>query len=247
MLDIKIKFQENFMCKRNVIAAIILMLLMIATTSYAAADQYNWKIVDTIDGCQIYTSAVSGKDYIASKATCVIPARMEVINTLLRDIANYPEWMTDCKETKMLKIVDEQNDVFIFWFRQHIALFPDRDLVIKSKIVIQPEEGKDLIYSDLTNEIPYDAGKGYVRMSSFSSLFTLQWKDRENTTVTYMIDPNLNKGIPSGAANGKIKLTPFKTLQNMKKMVKLSKYVSPAKTNRYHKKVEDGIKNGYLR
>lgn len=235
------------MCKRNVLATIILMLLIFATTSIAAADKYNWKLVDTEDGCQIYTSAVSGKDYIASKAICVIPARMEVIATLLRDIANYPEWMPDCKATKILKVVDEQNDVYIFWFRQHIALFTDRDMVLKSKSVIQSEKGRNLIYADSTNEIPCDAGKGYVRMPSFNSLFTLQWKDRESTTVTYVTDPDLGKGIPSGIANRKIKLAPFKTLQNMKKMVKLSKYVEPAKTNRYNKIVEDGIKKGYLK
>jgi hypothetical protein len=234
------------MAKRNFIITLVLMLLTVASTGFAA-DRYQWKLVGTKDGCQIYTSPVAGRDYIAAKTTCVIPARLEVIGMVLRNIANYPEWMQDCKETKMLKVVDDQNDVFIFWFRQHITLLTDRDMVLKSKVKMNLEKGQDLIYADSTNEIPHDAGNGYVRMPSFNSLFTLEWVDREHTRVTFMIDPDLGQGVPTGIANSTIKSTPFKTLKKMVKMVKLSKYIEPAKTSKYNKEVEDGIKKGYLK
>jgi len=232
------------MAKINFIITAVFMLLIIASTSYAF-DKYQWKLADTEDGCQIYTSVVAGRDYVASKATCVIPARMEVIGMVLRDIANYPEWMQDCKETKILEVVDDANDVFIFWFRQHITLLTDRDMVIKSKTIIRTEKGQNLIYADATNEVPYDPGKGYVRMPSFSSLFTLEWIDREHTRVTFMIDPDLGKGIPIGIANNTIKSTPLKTLKKMTKMVKLSKYVEPAKTSKYNKFAEDYVRAGH--
>ena len=232
------------MAKINFIITVVCMLLIMTSTGFAL-DQYQWKLVDTEDGCQIYTSVVAGRDYVAAKATCVIPARMEVIGMVLRDIANYPEWMQDCKETKILKVVDDANDVFIFWFRQHITLLTDRDMVIKSKTIISPEKGQNLIYAEATNEVPYDPGKGFVRMPSFSSLFTLEWIDREHTRVTFMIDPDLGKGIPIGVANNTIKSTPFKTLKKMKKMVKLSKYVESAKTSKYNKFVEDYVKAGH--
>ena len=232
------------MAKINFIIIVLCMLLIMTSTGFAF-DKYQWKLVDTEDGCQIYTSVVAGRDYVAAKATCVIPARMEVIGMVLRDIANYPEWMQDCKETKILKVVDDANDVFIFWFRQHITLLTDRDMVIKSKTIISPEKGQNLIYAEATNEVPYDPGKGFVRMPSFSSLFTLEWIDREHTRVTFMIDPDLGKGIPIGVANNTIKSTPFKTLKKMMKMVKLRKYVESAKTSKYNKFVEDYVKAGH--
>ncbi len=232
------------MSKRNVIITVVLMLLIAATTCFSA-DKYQWKLVDTEDNCQIYTSAVAGKDYIAAKATCLIPARIEVLGTLLRDIPNYPEWMHDCKETKMLKTVDDEKDVFIFWFRQHIDLLTDRDMILKSKTVIDMQNGTNLIYADSTKEMSYDSGKGYVRMPSFYSLFTLQWVDREHTRVTFIVDPDLGPGVPSGIANSKIKTTPFKTLKNMMKMVKKSKYVEAAKTSKYNKMAEDFVKSGH--
>jgi hypothetical protein len=234
------------MAKRNFIITVVLMLLIVASTSFAV-DRYQWKLVDTEDGCQIYTSAVAGRDYVAAKTTCVIPTKIEVVGVVIRDIANYPEWMEDCKETKVLKTVDDENDVFIFWVHQHVTLLTDRDMVIKSKIIMNLEKGRYLIYGDLTNEMSYNSGKGYVRMPSFNSLFTLDWIDREHTRVTYMVDPDLGKGVPSSVANSVIKQNPYKSLKKMMKEVKKSKYIESAKTSKYNKLVEDAMKAGFVK
>jgi hypothetical protein len=155
--------------------------------------------------------------------------------------------MDDCKETKILKVVDEENDIFIFWLRQHITLFSDRDMVLKSRVDMNLKNGKDIIHVDSTDEMKYDAGKGYVRMPSFSSVWTLEWKDREHTTVTFMVDPDLGKGVPKGIANRLIKTTTYKSLKRMMKEVKKSEYIEEAKTSKYNKLVEDGIKSGFLK
>ncbi len=232
------------MSEKNGCITVVLMFLMTAATCFSS-DEYQWKLVDTKEDCQIYTSAVPGKEYIAAKTTCIIPTRIEVIATVLRDIPNYPEWMHDCKATKMLKTIDDEKDVFIFWFRQHIALLADRDIILKSKTVIDMQNSTNLVYADSTNELPYDSGKGYVRMPSFHSLFTLQWVDREHTRVTFMIDPDLGSGVPPGIANSNIKSTPFKSLQSMMKMVKKSKYIEASKTSKYNKMAEDFLKAGH--
>ena len=232
------------MSRRNLAMIFVLMLLIIATTGFAA-DKYQWKLVDTEDNCQLYTSEVAGKEYVAAKTTCLIPARIEVLGVILRDIANYPEWMEDCKDTKILKVVDDEKDVFIFWFRQHVLLLKDRDMILKSKTAIDMKDGINLVYADSTTEMDYDAGKGYVRMPSFYSLFTLEWVDRENTRVTFMVDPDLGKGVPTGIANSTIKKLPYKTLKNMMKMAKKSQYIEAAKTSKYNKMAEEFVQSGH--
>jgi hypothetical protein len=227
------------MSKRNVIITEVLMLLIIVSTSFAA-DKYQWKLAETKDECQIYTSTVAGKDFIAAKAICVMPARIEVIGTILRDIENFPEWMEDCKETKMLKVVDDEKDVYIFWYRHNVMLpYTDRDIVIKSKITSDLANGHHVINADLTSEIPYDSGKGYVRMPTFYSTYILDWVDREHTKVTFIIDPDVGKTIPASVANILIKTTPYKSLKKMMKMAKQSKYIEAAKTNKYGKMAEE--------
>jgi hypothetical protein len=232
------------MFKKSIIVSTALLLLVVATTSFAQ-DKYQWKLEDTDDGCQIYTSPVEGKAYVAAKTVCTVNAKIEVIGMVIRDIANFPEWMDDCKETKILKVVDDEKDVFIFWLRQHIPLLTDRDVILKSDNLIKP--GLAVIKTTGTNEIPYDVDKGYVRMPSFSSEYTLEWIDREHTKVTFMIDPDLGKGLPKGISNSTIKKNPFKSIKGLKKMVKLDKYIEAAKTSKYAKIVEDGIKDGTLK
>jgi hypothetical protein len=225
----------------------ILSLLLIIAGNCFATDKYQWKLAETSNNCEIYTSAVPGKKYIAAKASCVVPVRREVVGVVLRDIAAYPEWMEDCKETKILKVVDDQNDVFIFWFRQHVPLLKDRDIVLKSRVVIDEQHGQSVVYTNSTNEIKYEAGKGYVRMPSFSSLISIDWVDREKTRITFMIDPDLGEGLPPSLSNLIIKTNPIKSLKRMMKVLKNPKYIEAAKTSKYNKLAEDAIKAGYAK
>jgi len=208
------------------------------------AERYQWKFAGEENGCRIYISEVAGKDYIAAKATCVIPARMDVVGVILRDIAGYPGWMHDCSETRILKVADEANDVLIFWMRQHIALFTDRDMVLKSKTVCKQESGQCFVYTESTREMSYDSGTGYVRMPSFRSQFVLEWIDEKHTRVTFSIDPDLGRGIPVSAANRTIRSLPSLSLKAMAEMAKQQKYADSARTSKYAKLVEDYLRTG---
>lgn len=231
---------------RNFMLPIILIIFTFTTNGFTA-DKYQWKLVDNKNDCKIYTSTVPGKGYIAAKTSCLFPARIETVGVVLRDIANYPNWMEDCSDTKILKEYDAANDGFIFWFRQNIPFQTDRDMVIKSKADFDFNKGKNVIYADITQEVPYDAGKGYIRMPSFSSVWTMQWVDREHTMVTFMIDPDLGDGLPLFIANPMIKDTPLKSLKKMMKVVKEKKYIEAGKKSRYFNLVEEAIKGGYLK
>ncbi|OHD64198.1 MAG: hypothetical protein A2176_00995 [Spirochaetes bacterium RBG_13_51_14] len=236
------------MLKRNgIVIAVLMLCVAVFSSGIQSAERYQWKLEKTKDGCQMYTTTVPGKEYIASKCVCVIPAKMEVIGVILRDIPNFPEWMNDCKATKLLKTVDDVNDVFIFWFRQHVPLLTDRDMVLKSSVVQNYNKGWSRITANLTKEMNYDVNKGYVRMPFFTSEWLLEWIDREHTRATFMIDPDLGKGLPVGMSNGIIKDTPYKTMMNLMKMVKLQKYIDSASKSKYRTMVENGIKAGNLK
>ena len=234
------------MARSNFVITIIFTIFIFTSTGFTA-DKYQWKLVDTENECKIYTSTVPGKGYIAAKATCLFPARIETVGVALRDIANYPNWMEDCSETKILKEYDAANDGFIFWYRQNIPLQTDRDMVLKSKTDWDFKKGKNVIYADMTEDVPYDSGKGYIKMRSFSSVWTLQWVDREHTMVTFMIDPDLGDGLPVSIANSIIKTNPLKSLKKMMKIVKEKKYIEAGKKSKYVKLVEEAIKGGHLK
>jgi len=225
-------------------AALVLFVAVLAGDSQSQA-KYQWKLDSTSGGFSTYTSPVAGKEYVAARAVGVIPAKMEEVGMVIRDIPNYNQWMKDCTMTKMLKIVNDQQDVFLFWFQQHVPILTDRDMVLKSNVVLNYRDGWCLIKAFSTNEIAYDSKKGYVRMPSFSCEFFLEWVDRDHTRVTFTIDPDLGKGVPVSIANSTIAGIPSKTLAGMTKMVKLPKYVDSAKTSKYNKMITDAIKQGY--
>jgi hypothetical protein len=120
-------------------------------------------------------------------------------------------------------------------------------MVLKSSATLDTKKISADIKAELTKEVSYDSGEGYVRMSSFSCEFFLEWVDREHTKVTFSIDPDPGKGMPKGISNSRIKKIPIKSLNGMMKMVKLQKYIDSAKTTRYVKMIEDGIKAGSIK
>ena len=230
--------------KLFVMTALVLFVAVLSGDTYSQA-KYQWKLDSNSGGVATYTSSVAGKDYIAARAIAVIPAKMEEIGMVIRDIPNYNQWMKDCTATKMLKVVSDPNDVFLFWFQQHVPILTDRDMVLKSNVVLNYKDGWCLIKAFTTNEVAYDAKKGYVRMPSFSCDFYLEWVDREHTRVTFTIDPDLGKGVPSSIANSTIKGIPGKTLAGLQKMAKMQKYIDAGKTSKYNKMITAAIKQGY--
>lgn len=203
---------------------VLVSLLGTLAPAFASADEgrFKWKREPDEAGCQIVTSAVSGKKYIASKATCIVNARLDAIGATLRDIPHYPNWMHDCRATTMLKVVDQENDVYVFWFRQHIPLLPDRDMVLRSAVTHGKADGKEWhsILASSTNELTYDASKGYVRMPSFTSEWRLEEIDAEHTRVSFMIDPDLGEGMLVGVANSLITRMPYKSIRGLTKELK---------------------------
>ena len=235
-------FKQNY-----VLVATIIFIIAVATSSTQSAPTYQWKLEDTRGEYQIFTSNVPSKEFIAAKCVAVIPARMDVISLVLRDIPHFSEWMSDCKATKILKVGDDRADVFIFWFRQHVPFFTDRDMVLRSSVIINYQEGRSIIHSRSTNEMSYDANEGYVRMPSFYSEFLLEWIDQNHTRVTFWIDPDLGKGLPIGMSNATIKMIPYKSLEGLAKMVKLKQYIEAAKTSEARKMIDDAVKKGYIK
>ncbi len=209
--------------------------------------KYDWKLDKTSDTCKSYTSEVAGKEYIAAKAVCDVPARLEVLGMILHDIENFPEWMADCKATKVLKVEDDEKDVIVFWLHQHIPILKDRDMVLRSTINIDYAKGINIIEARSTEDIKYDSGKNVFRMPSFYSQYRLEWIDREHTRVTFLIDPDLGPGLPVGISNSTIRKIPMRSMEGMIRMTQQKKYIEGAKTTKYAKWVEEALKQGYLK
>lgn len=193
------------------------LLTLLLSPALAAAEGYQWTRQKEESGCVLETSVVPGKRYIAAKATCTVHAKLHDIGDILRDIPAYPRWMHDCTSTTMLKVLDAEHDTYLFWYRQHIPVLADRDMVLKSVVQRTEVENREVysIVASSTDEATYDARKGYVRMPSFTSEWRLEELDAEHTRVSFMIDPDLGGGLPAGLATPRIAQMPFRSIQGL--------------------------------
>ena len=219
----------------------------LAVSNTEPANKYNWELERTDGNCKSYSSVVAGKEYLAAKAVCDVPARMEVMGMILHDIEYFPEWMSDCKATKILKVENDEKDVIVFWLHQHIPILKDRDMVLRSTNLIDYAKGINLIEARSTDDIKYDSGKSVFRMPSFYAQYRLEWIDREHTRVTYLIDPDLGPGLPIGISNSTIRKIPIKSMEGMMKAAKEKKYAEGARNTKYAAWVEEAIKLGFLK
>lgn len=227
----------------------ITMALMCAAAVFTGGTsgktKYEWKLEKTKNGCQIFSSVTPGKEYIAAKCVSVIDAKMDEIGVVLKDIAAFPEWMADCRQAKVLKVIDEENDKMIFYIHQHVPILTDRDMVLKSNVILNYRKGWASIETFATKEFPYPDQKGRIRMPNFSSLWYLEWIDKDHTRATFMIDPDLGAGLPVSLSNSMIKDLPYKSMQGLKKMVKQPKYLEAAKKSKYRKLIDQAVKEGF--
>lgn len=241
----------------NLIALLILLFALLGVPHARAQvsqdsmaeepSKYQWKLESSEGNCKSYSSEVAGKEYIAAKAVCEIPARLEVIAMILRDIENYPAWMADCKATRMLKVEDDEKDTLVFWLHQHIPIFKDRDMVLRSVVTIDYSKGLHLIEARSIEDIKFDSGKNVFRMPSFYTRYKLDWIDREHTRVTFLIDPDLGNGLPVGISNATIRKIPYRSMEGMMKMATEKKYLEGAKSSKYARRVDEAIKLGFLK
>lgn len=220
---------------------------LIRETLEADPAKYQWKFESEEDNCKSYSSSVAGKPFVAAKIVCEMAVRMEVIGTILRDINNYPAWMSGCEATKMLKIEDDAKDSFIFWWHHHIPLLRDRDTVLRVTTAYNLAKGYELIDVYSTEEIKFNPNENIVRMTSAYTPFKLEWIDREHTRVSWMLDLDVGSGVPPFIANGIIKKIPHKSMVGLAKMAMEPKYLDAAKNNKYFKAIDDAIKQGLIK
>ncbi len=228
---------------------IILFVVFFSSIHASGIETYNWKLESKKNGCVIYTSRVKGQPFKAAKCVSVINAPIEVIGVVLRDFPSYPQWMEDCKATKILKVIKETdiNDALIVYVHQGVPVISDRDVVLESNASYNYNRGYFKIEFRSTNQVKYGPINGNVRMKRMVGMWRLDYINRNKTRCTYVVNAHLGGMVPGWIANPALKKLPYKTMVNLKKMAQKEKYRVIAKKSKYYRKMQEAIKKGYLK
>jgi hypothetical protein len=203
---------------------ICLLLLLVAMSSavYAGND---WKLKKDKNGIKIYLRKVPGSPLKEFMGVVYFKnTRLSSLVAVLDDTSSYPRWMHKCIEARLLKQVSLYNRLS---YTVTDAPWPvsDRDLVAYSEITQDAKTGAVIIrISARPDYLP--ANKKRVRVPRMKGSWTFVPAGQGTIKVVYRMHSDPGGSLPAGLANMAVVDLPFRTLTELRKIVKEGKYAN---------------------
>ena len=217
------------MLKNKIFLLIALSLLILPGLCLGGAP--DWNLAMDKNCVQVYSRPMPGSDLLVFKAEGVIDADMEVLRCVLGDIPAYPNWMSNCRETSVLKKYDEDN--YLVHYVQSLPWpIANRDVVLKASTEIRLDKGYVLVNLRSQNESNIVVDDSLVRMGDFEGSMLLEVLDPGRTKMTFTIHADPGGSLPARGVNAGALNVPYRTIIGMKKMVQKKKYIEAAASGR---------------
>ena len=186
---------------------------------------YAWDLAKEGKGIEVYTRKVGGSKFKEYKGIMTVEAPLSGLVALVDDASAYPKWIDTCKEGKTLKRISPKES-YVYTVNKAFPV-ANRDAIVRNVILQDPEtlavtieiEGKP-------DSIPVN--EKLVRVTYIKGFWRFTPLDQGKVEVVYQVHNEPGGGIPAWLVNSFVVKQPFRTLVNMQKMVKESRY--PDKT-----------------
>ena len=186
----------------------------------------NWDLKKEKSGIAVYTRSVEGSDFDEFKAETIIEnANIYDVLNVLMDVENYINLYPDCYNPEILEQNGKWNNIHYILTK---APFPvkDRDGVNEITTTFD-ENGKSarVTIKPLPDYIPEK--KGIVRIQKGAGFWQLT-EENNGVAITYQYHGDPAGDVPAWLANSFVVTHPYKTIVNMRNMIKSNK-----QTNKY--------------
>ncbi|MFH2099401.1 MAG: START domain-containing protein, partial [Pseudomonadota bacterium] len=152
-----------------------------------------------------------------------VEAPMAVLAEVLKDLENYPAWMSKCEKATVIQ--DLGGGSFLIHYVQSMPWpVTNRDVVLLADTRFLPESGRmEVTLAAAPDSAPPD--KDFVRMTSFAGHMELTWLSRNQTRVRFTMRADPAGSLPAKAVNAGALDVPYKTLLGMREMAGKEKYI----------------------
>ncbi len=224
---------------RTIGMALLLPLLIIPAVPLAAGG--GWTKIKDANGIRVYERPDSATGLVEYLAVTLIDGKMEVIGEALRDVDSFNQWVSDCKEARIVKKHDKNN--FITYMVLNPPIIEERDIVLEDRTMYDFDHGKAAIsfFSIDYGAIP--AKKGKTRVTVMDGAYTMEFLGRDKTKFIYRLKVDPAGSIPKKVAYAVMKQFPYKTLSQLKNIVKQSRYTAAAQGSLEEKRINTLIMN----
>jgi ribosome-associated toxin RatA of RatAB toxin-antitoxin module len=207
----------------------VLILSIMLITSFTMAKS-GWNYQATKKGVAIYTRNVKNSTLDEVKVVATLQAPMEVAGAVLADVDAYPQWMADCREARVLKKVDQIDNISYVVIPTPWPV-KDRDVVLRSNT--RADFTRDIVVSEFEAiesnlKPPVDT---YVRIRQMRGRWVFEKMAPGKTRTTFITWADPGGAIPQWVVNMKKTENPYRTMLGMKRMVKVEKYINAAQNS----------------
>ncbi len=199
----------------------VALFALVMLPSFAGAEvlkpDAGWELEKDKKGVKVYLKQEEGRKIKSFWAETTIDAPLEKVVKALQDIEDMPNWMPNCKETKLLEQPSETE--IVFYMVLDLPMVADRDYVQRTNGVLQDDGSIKMT----AKAIEYDAKPpvdGKVRITDAEFLTMLTPVEGGTKTVIQQIgytDPGSN--MPAWIINGQLTGTPYKMMRNLHELV----------------------------
>ncbi len=194
-----------------------------------------WSKVKDSDGIKLYERSVPGTNLMEYMAVTKMDVKMEVIGEALRDVAQYPRWLSDCESARIEKKYDRNN--YIMYIVENPFLIDRRDIVLKNETLYDYENGLAKITFYNTDEVNIPLKKRHVRINLMGGFFQIEFLGRNKAKFIYRLKVDPAGDIPKKVAYAVMKYYPFNSIKNLKSIVTDRKYAGMAKDSEDAKQI----------
>ena len=196
---------------------VLLTSLFVAMPAPASADP-GWQQDANEKGVVVTTKLEAGHSLPIFRGVGVVDAGAYDILAVLNDTGKFPEWSSDCAESRVVKQINEFER--IEYNRTH-APWPvaDRDAAIRSWVDGSVSKGD--IWARFQSVDAPGAGPvdGVVRMPHLAGFYHLEVIDAGHTRVTYQVDADPGGLLPDWLIKLTTRKLPIETLVGLRRQV----------------------------
>jgi len=221
--------------------AMIPILKMILVTSCSALlygqAAGEWKPVLEEGGVRAYARQLPGTGLLEFRSTAVIPAPIEVVGTVLRDVEGLKRSSKNCLEARILQYKSSNDYSFYVAYGMPIP-FAHRDVIIHATTRYDLKKGRAICELQAQPDaLPPKAG--YVRIRDFRAQFVIEYLARDKTGIVYTsrVDPGGN--IPDFLINYTSKHAVTSSVVDLRSATQNPRHIQAAHASSDHALVEE--------
>ncbi len=187
-----------------------------------------WKQVMHKNGVDAYVRPVEGSKVLEVRAVTVVPARMEVVTAVMRDVENHPQWRPKCSQARVLSQPGPYS-MMVYDVTNCPWPLADRDVVLECSVVVETQAARGVGHLKVVEDPETPPVKGRVRVSEMDAKYILQYLGEKKTGVVFTARVNPGGNIPTFLVNFFNKYYCYYQLQALKNQVHKEKYILQAR------------------